>query len=423
MDRSIPPKISVVSSVNIPPPKKCFLSNGIPVFSFDLSDQKIIRIEVVFRSGTAHQSRNLVADFTSRMMAEGTSSRSGVEIANEFDYYGSFFTHSVSKDFTTFSLYCLTKYARESIDVFSDILKNPIFPEKEFETKKRNALQSFKVNSDKVSVLCKREFGKRLYQNNHPYFTDIHEENFDINTNLLIQHQKNYLNFSDAVIFLSGYVQEDLIEYMDAKFGNLNVEDIEKPIVKRVMASKGGRAGVEKLDAIQSGIRIGRILSLRRSDPDYVPFVVLNTILGGYFGSRLMSNIREEKGYTYGIGSGLIRNIASTVFLISTEVNAEHTENTLNEVEKELQRLQKELVSESELDRVKNFLTGSYLKKSDGPFNICDQFKSYYLYGLNESYNTTYLSELQGVSAEKIRSIAVKYLNVDDMLQVIAGKL
>ena len=152
-------------------------------------------------------------------------------------------------------------------------------------------------------------------------------------------------------------------------------------------------------------------------------FSVLNTILGGYFSSRLMSNIREDKGYTYGIGSGLILNLASTTFLISTEVNAEHTEDTINEIKMEINRLQNDKIPDMELRRVKNYMIGAYLKKSDGPFNVCDQFKSYLIHGIDLSYNDSYLSEIQEVNPENVRDLAVKFLNFDDQLQVVVGKV
>ena len=423
IDRSIPPVTSDISSVRIPLPESSFLSNGIPVYSFDLADQELVKIEVVFRSGLALQPQNLVADFTAKMLSEGTINRTGVDIANSIDFYGSFLEHSISKDFSSFTLYCLTKYADESLDIFADILCNPSFPEKEFETHKRNGLQRFKVSSDKVSVLCKREFGKKLYVPDHPYYSDIDESDFNLSIDQLQTHFSEMLNFSDALIFVAGHVKQTLIRSLDSTFGKLELKKRGKPEVLRVDNSLAQQAVVPKDGALQSGIRIGRLLPVQRASADYVPFSVLNTILGGYFSSRLMSNIREDKGYTYGIGSGLILNLASTTFLISTEVNAEHTEDTINEIKMEINRLQNDKIPDMELRRVKNYMIGAYLKKSDGPFNVCDQFKSYLIHGIDLSYNDSYLSEIQEVNPENVQDLAVKFLNFDDQLQVVVGKV
>jgi len=423
IDRSIPPATSDISSVRIPMPGSSFLSNGIPVYSFDLADQELAKIEVVFRSGLAHQSQNLVADFTAKMLTEGTKNRTGIDIANTIDFYGSFLEHSISKDFSSFTLYCLTKYADESLDLFADILCNPTFPEKEFETHKRNGLQRFKVNSDKVSVLCKREFGKLLYVPNHPYYSEVDEADFNLSTDQLQTHFSEMLNFSDAFIFVSGHVKQTLIRSLDRTFGKVGLKKMDKSEVLRIDNSLAQNSVIPKEGALQSGIRIGRLLPIQRASTDYVPFSVLNTVLGGYFSSRLMSNIREDKGYTYGIGSGLIRSLASTTFLISTEVNAEHTQDTISEINREINRLQNDKVPDMELSRVKNYMIGAYLKKSDGPFNVCDQFKSYFLHGIDLSYNDSYLSEIQEVSSENVRDLAEKFLNFEDLLQVVAGKL
>jgi len=423
IDRSIAPVTSDISSVRIPLPESSFLSNGIPVYSFDLADQELVKVEVVFKSGLALQSQNLVAEFTAKMLSEGTINRTGVDIANTIDFYGSFLEHSISKDFSSFTLYCLTKYADESLDIFADILCNPSFPGKEFETHKRNGLQRFKVNSDKVSVLCKREFAKKLYVADHPYYSDIDETDFNLSIDQLQTHFSEMLNFSDALIFAAGHVKQTLMRSLDRAFGRVELKKKDKPEVLRVDNSLAQNSVIPKEGALQSGIRIGRLLPIQRASTDYVPFSVLNTVLGGYFSSRLMSNIREDKGYTYGIGSGLIRNLASTTFLISTEVNAEHTQDTINEIKSEIDRLQNDKVPDMELNRVKNYMVGAYLKKSDGPFNVCDQFKSYFLHGIDLSYNDIYLSEIQEVSSENVRDLAGQFLNFKDLLQVVAGKL
>jgi predicted Zn-dependent peptidase len=257
----------------------------------------------------------------------------------------------------------------------------------------------------------------------HPYYSDVDEDDFKLSKDQLLTHFSERLNFSDAVIFVSGFVKKKLIQSLDRVFGKIELKKLVKPEILRVDSSLAHKSLIRKDDALQSGIRIGRLIPIQRSSVDYVPFAVLNTVLGGYFSSRLMSNIREDKGYTYGIGSGLISNLASTIFLISTEVNAEYTEDTIREIKSEINRLQNEKISDMELQRVKNYMVGAFLKKSDGPFNVCDQFKSCFLHGLDLSYNDNYLHEIQEVNSENVRDLAGKFLNFEDLIQVVAGKL
>ncbi|MBL4703694.1 MAG: insulinase family protein [Flavobacteriales bacterium] len=421
IDRSIVPQINPIDSVQLPPPETRKLDNGIPVHIFDLADQNLIKIEVVFKSGSANQSAELVAEFTANMMSEGTASKTALEIANQVDFYGSFLEHSVSKDFTSFTLYCLTKYVKESLEVFADVLINPSFPENELKIQLRNDLQKFQVNSDKVSVLCRRAFTQRLYDPNHAYYGTISEESFNLNVNSLSDHYNANINFGAAEIFVSGYVKESVLENINALFG---AEDVKKPnstSIDGVFSSLPDNVMIEKEGAMQSAIRIGKLLPFKRGEGDYVPFSMLNTILGGYFSSRLMANIREDKGYTYGIGSGVIANLASTTFLISTEVNGESTQATLDEIYKEIKLLQTNLVSPEELNRVKQYVVGSFLRNSDGPFDVCERFKSTLLFGMDYSYYESYLASVQDTTAEKILEMAQKHLNIDSMLEVVAG--
>ena len=186
------------------------------------------------------------------------------------------------------------------------------------------------------------------------------------------------------------------------------------------LTNKSGRFSVSKEGALQSSIRIGRILFTRKH-ADYIPFAILNTVLGDYFGSRLMSNLREDKGYTYGINSMVSEYQNSGYFLIATDVAAEHRESALNEIRIELEKLQKELIQEHELELVKNYLLGHLLKSADGPYAMTDLYVHLQNYGFDEAYYNRYIQEINEISAEKLQECARKYLNWADLTIVTAG--
>jgi predicted Zn-dependent peptidase len=188
------------------------------------------------------------------------------------------------------------------------------------------------------------------------------------------------------------------------------------------MSSTHQKTLVEKSDAIQSAIRVGRIL-FNKTHPDYFKFQVLNTILGGYFGSRLMANIREDKGYTYGIGSGLNSLLHSGYFFISTEVGADVTTKALDEIHKELKLLREDLVSESELETVRNYILGQFLRSVDGPFALAEKFKAVYEFGLDYSYYDKYFHAVKTVTPAEIRDLANKYFQEKDLIECVAGKM
>ena len=185
------------------------------------------QIEVVFKNGTAHQSTDLVADLTSKMMQEGTASKTALEIANQVDFYGSFLEHNVSKDFSSFTLYCLTKYVKESLVVFADVLCNPSFPENEFKIQLRNDLQKFQVNSDKVSSLCRREFTRSLYDSNHAYHGHVTEESFGLDLDSIKNHYNSKYDLGGAEIFVSGYVKQPVLDNLNEYFGKVKLKNVE----------------------------------------------------------------------------------------------------------------------------------------------------------------------------------------------------
>ncbi|MFT7612566.1 MAG: zinc protease [Parvicellaceae bacterium] len=423
IDRSIIPELSPIESVRLPQPNISELDNGIPVYTFDLADQELVKIEVVFKSGSAHELKELIADSTANMMRHGTTSKTAREIANKIDYLGSFLEYSVGKDFTSFSLFCLTKYVEDSLGIFADVLMNPTFPEDELEIQLRNDLQSFQVNSDKVSVICRKSFGENLFDSNHSYYSSITDESFSLKASSLQDHYNSKYNLKNAEIFVSGFVKEDVFKALNANFGKSFSLNSDHSNIEVANSSLPNSVLIKKEGAIQSAIRIGKLLPFGRTSDEYIPFTLLNTVLGGYFSSRLMANIREDKGYTYGVGSGVIANLAATTFLISTEVNGDATRATIEEVHKEIKILQAELIDDDELNRVKQYIVGSFLRNSDGPFDICERFKSTHLFGMDYDYYQKYLARIQAISAQELNDLANKHLQIDEMLEVVAGKI
>jgi predicted Zn-dependent peptidase len=150
--------------------------------------------------------------------------------------------------------------------------------------------------------------------------------------------------------------------------------------------------------------------------------LVVSTILGGYFGSRLMANIREDKGYTYGIGSNIISKLHAGHFYISTEVGADVTNQALTEIYKEIALLRDELVADEELELVKNYLTGTFLRSIDGAFSLAQKFTGVYFYNLGYDYYTKYIDTLKNITPENIKDFACKYLQEEDLYELVVGK-
>jgi predicted Zn-dependent peptidase len=178
---------------------------------------------------------------------------------------------------------------------------------------------------------------------------------------------------------------------------------------------------IERNNAIQSAIRVGRPM-FNKTHADYAGMQVLNTILGGYFGSRLMKNIREEKGYTYGIGSAVVSMIHGGYFFIASEVGAEVCSSALEEVYKEMDILRMEPIPEEELQMVKNYMLGSFLKSIDGAFNLVDRWKGIMFYNLGYEYYDRFINTVSTISPPELMMLAQKYLTRESMNELVVGK-
>jgi len=222
------------------------------------------------------------------------------------------------------------------------------------------------VNSQKVSVLARRRFNELLFGDKHPYGIDVKDEDFDkIDTNKVKAFFNTHYNSNNCTIFVSGKMPKTLLNKLGELFGNSKWGKSDHIVTEPnciLDTTQQQKHLIEKADAIQSAIKVGRVL-FNKTHPDYFHFQVLNTILGGYFGSRLMANIREDKGYTYGIGSGLASLVHGGYFSISTEVGSDVTEKALKEIYHEVNVLRTDLVGKDELQTVKKLYPWPVLKK------------------------------------------------------------
>lgn len=425
LNRAEAPAFNTIEKIDIIQANKQVLDNGIEVFTVDAGTQELTRIEFIFKAGMYYQNAPLIASSANSLPETGTATRTADELSDSIDFYGSFFEFGAGQDFAHFTLYSLNKYLNETIVFIEDIIKNPTFPQHEFDLLLANKKQKHLVNSQKVSVLARRRFNELLFGENHPYGIDVKPESFDT-TSLqdVIKFYRQHYHSKNCTIVASGKLPTNLISLLNQFFGKQTWGSGELVVKSGITFSttKQNKHFVVKDDAIQSAIRIGRPM-FNKTNPDYFKFQVLNTILGGYFGSRLMANIREDKGYTYGIGSGLSGLVHGGYFSISTEVGVDVTKNALSEIYKEINVLREDLVSEEELELVKNYILGQFLRSVEGPFALADKFKSIWEYGLGYDYYDNYFKAVQNATAKELKDIANKYLQEKDLIECVVGKM
>jgi predicted Zn-dependent peptidase len=306
----------------------------------------------------------------------------------------------------------------------SDIINDAIFPEKELTIYKQNNKQRLTVENEKVNSVARRKFNEMIFGEKHPYgyFTKI--EDYDrLERSHLIEHHKNKYIPANCTIIISGLVKDDSINVLNKFFGKLqSTFDKMKNGQEYVITPFGNNKQVfEKENAVQSAIRIGMPF-FNRTHPDYPAMAVVNTIFGGYFGSRLMSNLREDKGYTYGIGSAIVSMKQNGYFFISTEVGAEVTKSAIDEIYSEFELMKEESVDAEELEMARNYMLGTFLKGIDGAFHLAERFKSVYLYGLDYTYYDRYLDKLRSIQADEIQELAKKYFDPARFYELVVGR-
>ena len=279
------------------------------------------------------------------------------------------------------------------------------------------------MNHEKVSWLAKTAFNETLFGEQHPYgYTTGETDISALDSSSIKQFYQQHYPIDKATIIVSGKINEEVIRAINKKLGSIKIDPgkNKNPSFIHVAENTSVKKIIDKKDAVQCGIRIGKKL-FSKNHPDYAALQIANTILGGYFGSRLMSNIREDKGYTYGIGSGFHPHLHSGYFYITTEVGMDVRNAALQEIYFELKRMATEPVPEAELSLVRNYLVGAFQRSLDGPFSLSDRFRGLHLFNLDYDYLDSYLQLVQTITPEKVMEISARHLQPDSMTEIVAG--
>lgn len=421
-NRTLAPKHGEPSRLVLDEPEVVVFDNGIKAYLIKTGEEKITRLDIVIKAGFAFQENKLVANSTAKLLKEGTKNFSSEQIARKFDKCGAHFETSVSKDSANLTLYSLTKHLEELLPIMGEMLTNAKFDEEELNIHIDRKRQEFLVNSEKVRYRAMLEFNQMVFGKNTAYGQILELDDFDkLNKKNLSDFYGSQYKPNNAYIILSGMVDDGLIKLANKYLGNewhkvginhRNIIFTENHIEKEKFIPKQG--------AMQSAIRIGRPI-IGKIHPDYNKFILLNTVLGGYFGSRLMSNLREDKGYTYGINASVANYLHGAYFSISTEVNAESTRASLQEINGELNLLKEKRIGKDELQLVKNYIYGAFLRNFDGPFALADRFQSVNDFNLGFDFYRNSLDEIMSINASELQDTANQYLDEKEMITLVVG--
>jgi predicted Zn-dependent peptidase len=418
-ERAEGPAIQEPGSIVLPAFSKEIMPNGMSLFMVRGGTQEVLKLELLFDGGKIRETKRAVAKSTAALIGESTRTKSNAQISEFLDYHAATLQTRSGVDVSRITLYCLTARLPQLLPVIADIALYPAFAEEELEDFKKQAIHRLRIELSRNESIADRILTEKLFSKDHPYGYNTTEEDIRmLNREDLISHHRNHYHLPSCRVFLSGSFTEKTVDSILSEIGSIKTDAAHTRDIRLGGVQEVGSFNFNGPQKFQAALRIGSRL-FGREHPDFMGLFVLNALLGGYFSSRLMTNIREEKGLTYNIFSSVDSFVYDGCFYIGTELDESNVGITIKEIYQEFKKLREEQVSVNELRMLKNYLLGNLMTQLDGPFNPSEIIKTLIL----ESGDTLYFSKLvqtiKNITPEKIQELACKYLLPEKMSEII----
>ena len=420
LNRQKAPVYHQITKINIPDIECGQLTNQVPYSILSGGSQELVYLELKFNAGHTYADV-LVSTFTSAMLVCGTKHHSAKQIADTFDFYGAELRADSNSDHAILSLFCMNKYLDKLLPLFCEIVEESVFPENELQIMIADKKNQFIVNHTKTSVLASDAMHKMVF-GTHIYGRRAQLSDYDtINSDTLRKFYAKHYCAANSQLLVAGYVTNDVMKSIDATIGQLSAGQAIKPIIAPILPVSGDKTQIIKMgDAVQSSLRMG-LATIKMDHPDYHKLHMLTMVLGGYFGSRLMTNIRKEKGYTYGIYSILFPQVQSGLLRILGDIKSGFSSQVADEVRKEMQKLKDQPISNDEMALVRNYMMGEMLQMFDGPFTSCDAVAKAIDMGVGMKYFEDEQNSILNTKPSELQEMANKYFDLDNLATAIAG--
>ena len=410
-------------------PQRHTLADGHRLDLFPDNAIELLRLNFTFEAGTIYQPKRLLAAATNQLFAQASRHHSAQQVAEFMDAHGIAMERELNFTNSTLCVYTLTEYAEELLPLLHELLTEPLFSQKEFKADMALRRQQQQKNWQRTSFVARNLYYRAIYGPEHPLGQyAVPEDVEQIALSDVEAFYRQCYDWPSVQIDMAGHFDEHILHIYNSIFSTTAAE-APRPQPRSLITAEdlvptlqpAGHIHQPMERAVQSTIRIGRLLPWQWNDLDYYYFQILNTLLGGYFGSRLMSNLREDKGYTYGISSQASLFRGSMPFTIMADVNGKATQASIEEIYKELRRLQNAPVPQAELDMVKNYLVGDFIRSIDGIFERNDYYRMQQQCGITEQATELYKEALRSVSPAILQRLAQDILNPADLTEVVVG--
>lgn len=420
-DRKKQPLTVTPSAGVIPEPEKVMLNSFVPVYLTGKGTEDLLRIEFVFDAGQVKESLQMTASVTNEMLTEGTSLHDAVALNEAIDHTGAVFTPVVDKDKAGLVIITLLKTLDRVLGLAAETLYHPTFPDDEFELLRDRKYQQYLTNRKKTSVVSRELFFNSLFGDTQ-YGRITRPEDFRIlNTGALRDFHARFYASGNLYITVAGKDPQRALPVLEKYFSTHTTDNSTTEAGSFYRGITGGeKRFAEVAESVQSSIRIGW-KGIEKDHPDFPGLQVANTLLGGYFGSRLMKNIREDKGFTYGIGSvaGALKH--GGYISVITDVATQYRDKTIKEIFREIEKLRKKEVDDNELMLVRNHMMGDLARAFDGPFAVAEALRGVLDSELSMDYYRKLGETIKTISPGKIKELFNTYYNPEEAVVVTAG--
>jgi zinc protease len=429
VDTSKLPKPGPVPKFTLPPAERRTLSNGMDVLVVRHHELPIVAFDLVVKMGAAGDpaGQGGLASLTADLMDEGTATRSALEISDQLTSIGTFLGVNAGWDSTTANMLTLKRHLDRALDIYADVLLNPSFAEKEMQRLRDARLASFRQRRDDPAQVASIVYTSLLYGDKHPYGHPLTGDESSVRGLTAADARKFYETFyrpnNATLIVVGDTTADEIVPKLEKAFGkwekgHIPAVDVTAAPVRR---ERPQLYIVDRPGSAQSVIQVGHV-GVPRSNPDFFPLLVLNTLLGGQFTSRINLNLREDKGYTYGARSSFDWRRGAGPFTASAPVFTKVTKESLIELMKELKGVRGEIpVTPTELEYAKQAIIRGFPRTFETPGQIADRLETVVTYALPETYFNTYIERVQAVTLEDVNRVANQHLRPGQMAVVIVG--
>lgn len=425
LDRNTPPPVQPLHYKALPPFVRTKLSGGMPAWLVNYGVQPVVEVQLVFRAGAANQQVPGLAALAASMLSEGSRRLTNDRLAEEMDACGAYMQLSPGIEHTTLSLSTLTRTLPRALALVRELLTEPGLREADWAQLKQRQHNQLQVEHRSTAHRARQRFMPLLFGAGHPYATTLTPETLDaLSLDQVAGYTRQLLCLPNAQVLAAGVFNEtELLNTLQAELGAAiwTPQPAQPYHYPALPAAPAPGLAVEHMeDNLQCTLRVGH-RGASRLHPHYHRMRLTNMLLGGYFGSRLMTNIREEKGYTYGISCQWASMVNDGYFIVGTDVGNEFVADTLKQIQLEIERLHNDLVPEKELETARAYLLGQILNHMETPFQVADILKSLAQYGLPPEDLQTGFETIATQTAEDVRTMAQTWLHPDQLVQVVAG--